>query len=378
MGRRIRSMSVLLLSAVMLTGCWDLKSIQDLNYVTALGFDYEDGQYVVYAQLLDFSTVAKTERGKSSEPIPVWVGKGKGETPVEAINDLYLTSQQRLFYGQVNALIITEKVMKHGLDKVADLPRRYYELRYTPWVFGSKLPVGELFAVNPFFNLSPLVSILHLPNESYKQESLVAPLTLREFITSYTEPGKSTLLPSLSISDRSWKNGPTPSPKIEINGLFAYQEKRYCGWLGVKQVRGLRWVEPKTRRSPLLLESQGEKIATVSLEAPDIRLTPLTREGRVRFKVRVKLAGYIVESFEHRSQKEMEQMAEDLVRGEIEQTYARGLKNKVDLLQLEHALYRKRNREWKRWKQDGEWLAPDSLAEVEVKVRLQHAGKLKS
>jgi len=378
MERRFRSITLLMLCVVMLTGCWDLKSIQDLNYLTAVGFDYEDGKYVVYVQMLDFSSVAKSETGKSTQPIPVWVGKGKGRTPNEAFNNLYRSSQMRIFYGQISAMVISDRLMKHGLADLAEMPRRYYEMRYTPWVFGSKLPIGELFAVTPFFNLSPMLSLLHQPLESYKQESLVAPISLREFIANYSEPGRTTMLPSLSITDKAWKSGQQPSPMLEIDGLFAFRKDRYCGWLGMQDLRGLRWVESKTRRSPLLLVSQGETIGLVSLETPKIRLTPLKREGGIRFKVSVKLTGFIIELMEQLPEQDIERLAETFVGREIRDTYTRGLAIRADLLQLEHALYRKRNREWKSWKQETDGLLqPDSLAEVEVRVRLQHAGKLK-
>jgi hypothetical protein len=58
--------TTLVLGAVVLflSGCWDMKSIQDTNYVAALGFDFQDGKYVVYAQLLDFSNVSKPDFSK--------------------------------------------------------------------------------------------------------------------------------------------------------------------------------------------------------------------------------------------------------------------------------------------------------------------------
>lgn len=45
------------------TGCWDMKTIQDTNYMTAIGFDFKDGKYIVYGQMLDFASVAKQEGG---------------------------------------------------------------------------------------------------------------------------------------------------------------------------------------------------------------------------------------------------------------------------------------------------------------------------
>ncbi|MFK9116608.1 hypothetical protein ACJEBK_06925 [Peribacillus frigoritolerans] len=44
-----------------LSGCWDEKTIQDFHYITAIGIDFKDGEYIVYTQLVDFAAVAKTE-----------------------------------------------------------------------------------------------------------------------------------------------------------------------------------------------------------------------------------------------------------------------------------------------------------------------------
>ncbi|MCY7482840.1 hypothetical protein M5X06_24220 [Paenibacillus alvei] len=51
---------VSILSLVLpLAGCWDIKNVQDMNYVTALGIDYVNGKYIVYTNSLEFTNVAK-------------------------------------------------------------------------------------------------------------------------------------------------------------------------------------------------------------------------------------------------------------------------------------------------------------------------------
>ncbi len=70
--------TAVLLLPFFLTGCWSKYEVQNMNYVTAVGIDYADGQYIIYAQLLDFSTVAKLEGQQKSEQPPIWIGIGKG------------------------------------------------------------------------------------------------------------------------------------------------------------------------------------------------------------------------------------------------------------------------------------------------------------
>jgi len=362
----------------MLSGCWDMKTIQDIDYLTALGFDYRNGQYIVYVQMLDFASVAKTESGKPTQPTPIWVGTGQGITPAAAINDLYRTSQLQIFYGQISTLVISENVMKQGLEFVSELPRRYSEMRYTPWVFGTKQPISELFSITPFFNLSPMTSLLHQPQESYRQESRITPVTLLDFAASFPEPGKATLLPSLSMSEHNWMSNQKPNKMLVIDGIFAFQDERYRGWLDVKDVNGLRWTEPKTIRSPLQLQSEGKIVASVSLEKPQIQYALQGQIPDIHFKLKVKLVGNIVAIAESVPESKMEQLAAEYVEDEIKSTFVNGLRVHADLLQLEHFMYRKHNREWKRWRQASKGhLQADTLADVQVKVHMEHAGKLK-
>ena len=72
---------------LLLSGCWDEKTIQDFHYITAIGIDFKDGEYIVYTQLVDFSAVAKTEAKPTQAP-PVYVGKQKGSSISIAVNKL--------------------------------------------------------------------------------------------------------------------------------------------------------------------------------------------------------------------------------------------------------------------------------------------------
>ena len=181
-----------------------------------------------------------------------------------------------------------------------------------------------------------------------------------------------------SATSQDWKSGQKPSTLLEIDGLFVFQNKRYRGWMGMKDLRGLRWAEPETERSPLVVMSRGKTIASISLETPKIRITPLKQDGKVRFKLRTKLTGNVIELFEQLPKSELERLAEDTIAEQIGKTYANGLEIDADLLQLEQSLYRWHNREWKRRKRESEGrLQPDSLADVVVQVSIRHSGKLK-
>ncbi|UUZ93296.1 spore gernimation protein GerC [Paenibacillus sp. P25] len=196
---------LILVALCLLPGCWDIQTIQDVNYITAIGLDYQDGKYVLYTRLLDFASVAKKQDGKPSEPAPVWTGKGTGETVDIALNQMYKEAQQKLFFGHVNAIVLSENILKTGNTEVLDGFMRLRESRYMAWVFGTRKPIEEVFTARPFFGLSPLSSILHNPTGVYKERSFLQPVKFQRFMALLKEPGNTVLLQSISVDSSVWK-----------------------------------------------------------------------------------------------------------------------------------------------------------------------------
>lgn len=71
-----------------------MKEAQNINFITALGVDYAEGRYIIYAQLLDFAEIAKQEGKVETGAGKVWIGRGEGKTVDDALSSLYPASQQ--------------------------------------------------------------------------------------------------------------------------------------------------------------------------------------------------------------------------------------------------------------------------------------------
>ncbi|MDF2720135.1 MAG: Ger(x)C family spore germination protein [Paenibacillus sp.] len=312
----------------LLTGCWDMKVIQDTNYVTAIGFDYEDGQYEVYAQMLDFSNVAKQEGGKTGQPASVWSGHEKGGTVIEAMTKLYKTSQQRMFWGQVSSVVFTQKALEHGISDYKDGLIRFREIRYTQWVYGTKEPIDRVFRMLPFFNQSPLGSILHQPEDTYRQLSYIRPLRLQKVVATYREPGATMLLPSLGIADTVWKENGKDDPKLMVDGMFVISDKLPPAWVKDDDLIGLRWMDRDTKRSNVMLRHNGVPAASVTVDSPRAEIEPATDGGgKVAYSVRVRGKYYISELLEQMEKSELEKEVIQVVASEIERTFEYTAKN---------------------------------------------------
>jgi Ger(x)C family germination protein len=363
----------------MLTGCWNMKEIQNLSYVTAIGLDYRDGKHVVYAQLIDFSSVAKLEGQQKTREAPVWVGKGTGASFTEAVNRLYETAQQRMFWGHVTAIVFSESILKQNkYQDVLDLLNRYREIRYLVWVFSTKESIEEVFSTTPFFYESPKSSILHSPDDPYRQRSYIEPIRLFQFIMSLKEEARMSYMPSLRIDRTQWNVRREPHPLLAFSGMTVFWNNRYSGELGMDDLQGLPWMHRKTVRMPLTVERDQSLAAVLFLEKPKVRIKPSVQGHRVYFDVKLTIKAVINELHQDISEKDLTGLAEQKLEDQIRHTYLKGVEKKVDLYHLGEYLYRHQPGTWHRLEDDNHFvLHEDSLRALHLHVHLTSTGRYK-
>ena len=324
-----------------LTGCWDMKTIQDTNYMTAVGFDYQDGKYIVYGQMLSFGSVARQEGGgfASGAPPLIWVGREEGATANEAYNKLYRTSQQRVFWGHIGAYLFTKRALSQGSSKFADGAIRSIETRYTQWVYSTDESIESVFSILPFFNGSPLNSILMQPIDNYRQRSYIIPRRLSNVVSNSREPGMTVMLPSLGIADEVWVKNKKPDPKLVVNGVYAVNQHDQLEWFSDKQLQGVRWLNKYTSRTNLVLYKDGKAVQSVSIK-PKSRIKPRLDGEQPIFDMEIKAKASISEINEVIDEVTLEKLIAKQIAEEVEMTFNLGKSRGIDLYGLEHVLYR--------------------------------------
>ncbi|WEH10047.1 hypothetical protein [Alicyclobacillus fastidiosus] len=192
--------------------------MEHMFYVHAIGVDYQDGKYVIYAQVLNPMAIAK-ESAKSEEKTGAWIGMGVGLSFDEAVQNLYATTQRRVYWGHMDAIVLSETVLaQKGVQEVLDDLTRYHEIRYTPWMFCTNTPVSKVLTAEPILESSPVYSVLSDPNEVYNQSSFIKPLRLHRFIVNLQEPGRPSILTEISVTENQWYDAKTTHPEIKMSG----------------------------------------------------------------------------------------------------------------------------------------------------------------
>ncbi|WP_028546489.1 Ger(x)C family spore germination protein [Paenibacillus taiwanensis] len=373
---RVGSLLLLLLS---LSGCWDYKNVQDNNYVTAIGIDFQNDKYIVYTQSLDFSNVAKQEGVKPKDKVPVWLGRGEGVTLDAAINNIYNSSQLPIIWEHTTAIVFHERVLSQNMKSMMDTMLRYHEIRYSPWVFGTHVSLKELFAVNNTFNLAPINSLLHNPMDMYEQQAYIKPISLREMLIELVEPGATLLLPSLSTNNKQWFKDVKPNEQYEMDGIFVIEDNTYKGWYAKQDSLGLRWTNSSAARTALAIgrnNNKHEVLLTMETSRWDIHVH--TYGNTLSYNIKANITGSVDEMLAPLSESEIQELAEAKVKAEIKHTFKVGLDHNADLYGLHQYVYRQQVMYWKR-KDNGKniKLSPDDLDNIRINVKLVHAGMSK-
>lgn len=108
---------LLLISNMLMTGCFSYKDINRILFVTGLLIDVDEKNNIVLYTEAFVSTRSSGDRMGNEERI---VFKSKGETFMKAAGGINLRSTFRLNYTQNKAIIFTERAAKYGLDNFID------------------------------------------------------------------------------------------------------------------------------------------------------------------------------------------------------------------------------------------------------------------
>lgn len=356
---------------LLLSGCWDTNQAERMYYLHGLGIDYKDEQYEIYAQIVAFTNIAKSEQ-PNPDATQTEVGVAKGRTFDEAFFNLYQTMDERVFLGHLKYVIFSENIAKENkVETIVDSFIRYRELRYTTWAYMTSSPLDEILLITPIINKSITLSKLSDPLSSYNQSSRIEPIQFRELMIQLNEPNHEAKIPLVDISD-NWSKEDGPNHVYTFKGISILEKNSgFKGNLLGDDINGVQWLSNKTERSDVTvkMEESKEEYTTSTVDEVHAEILPVVTENKVYFDINVKL---VVQTNEILNQHKMNLLKKEIerqVKKEIEQTYKASLQFDTDIYRLSEVLYRKNVKAWQEYEKDGRIpLDESSIRKLDVEL----------
>ncbi|TMW70894.1 Ger(x)C family spore germination protein [Alteribacter natronophilus] len=368
---------LLLMLIMLLQGCWDAEELEGMFYIHSIGIDYVEGEYVAYAQIMNFTGTGTGEQQGEITPEVVKVAVGKGESGTTSIHSLYTSIQRRVYWGHLSSLVFHERAMEAGKVKtILDEFSRFPEIRPTLWMYVTSEPLDQVMVSYPIMEISNLYSFLGEPVESYEQSSRVTPVMKHRFMADLYEPGKTLVVPKIRVAKHKWRDQSGAQENLMLNSASFYGGNEFKGTLHAEDIKGLIYMDPDASRIPLLVRENGDPAATVILAEPEMEITPNLEGSEPTFDINVTVGGNVIEILENVTEEFIKEQAAKTVESQIRQTFEKGIGLGADVYSFGEKIYRKDVKKWHELSEEGELpLTEDSLNDITVEVEIIHGGE---
>ncbi|RDV84816.1 Ger(x)C family spore germination protein [Ammonifex thiophilus] len=380
---------------LLLVGCWDMRELEDLAFVTAVAVDrLPSGEVRLVVQAFNPRALAGGTQGaitpSASVPSKCYRNyEARGKTVFAAVRELALKVPKRPYFTQSRVLLFTEGAARRGVAEVLDFFERSVEIRKIIPVFVVRGDVLELLDVPNPHESCPAMRLEGLVREQ-SRTSFFPVVTFGEFLGMLVSEGQEAYCPVVRAERNPTQKlrpreplapAPEPAMEIKVGGTAVFRRDRLVGFLNERESRGLLWAKGKVGGGALVLSLEGDKEVTVDVLRSQTRIRPHLTPYGPKFTVEIREEGNVAEAacpldlskLEVVRQLEAAQAA--AIKAEVEQALRRAKELKADIFGFGAALHRHYPQEWKKLKQKwSEEVFPYLEVEVKVDAKLRRTG----
>lgn len=391
---------LLLLLCLTVSGCWDLRELQDRNFVIAAAIDAGDAgkkpaqgpavtkvetfvqeqgdkEYRLSLQVLKLNAPS-SQSDKSPEAAKTFVISNTGNSMFEMARDMLGQSSKALYYEHINAIVISEAaVRQHGLAHILDFFRRDSEMRWRIKVFitpGEARPIIEYVPPSG----EPGGRYLSGMTANHKKSNhLATARTDLGNISQSLDNQADVLIPRLEMADNVVKAG----------GLAVFKHDQFVAYVDEYIARGVKIIAgtEKSLVIPVECRQHPGNMLVFELFHHDTVLTPHIDGNNIYFTLDIVMEGNLGEvtcSLLHNTQdysylQTVEQYFAEEVKKNCETTFAELQRLGVDPLRFGQMIKGDYPYVWEQIKDNWDDIYPTIPINVSVKVKIRNIGEHK-
>ena len=383
----------LVLTTIIIPGCWNRREIDTLGLVMASGIDEaEDGGIKLTVQVAKPFAIAGGESdSKASQEKPFWVVTSTGKTVFEAVRNLASQSPRRLYWAHNRFLIIGESMARRGITEILDLFARDAEPRLLAYIIVVKgATAWDLLQAEFELEKMPSEGGQGIIMNVEQSLSSIIEAKLNDFLRRLESEGIEPvgiqadiipLRPDYAIGGDLQRK--EVKARAKLGGTAVFKGGELVGWLDERETRGANWVLGKVRSGILVIKQPGQEDKLMSLEIlrGSGNIKAEIKDGKVSIKIRVEAEANLGESqgtFDPIESPEtwavIESYMKEAVKGEILAALEKIRELNSDILGFGAAVFRKDPKYWREI--EGCWyeVFPDLEITVEVNAKLRRTG----
>jgi spore germination protein KC len=386
----------ILLSTVLLSGCWDRTELQDLDIVSAIGIDEgdddEENRYLVSVQVINEGQIAGaggTGQG-GSDVAPVITYSATGSTVSEALRKIAPKAPEELFFPHVQVMVIGEELArKKGIQDLFDWIERDSQFRTLfPILIVRDNTAKNLLQIMTSLEKMPSAQIVGGLESVQKIWGEYASTRADQVILQLG--GEGANLTGVQIygdpeAGNSLTNVQKISPKttVEIRGLAIFKKGELKKWLDDDAARGATFINNELKKTILNLNCEKKKKGVaVDMVRSNTKIKAEIKNEKPVIQITVRSEGHIsevqcpIDLGKHESIEELEKQMEKEIKEEIMMALEATKEQKTDIFRFGEYVNREDPKLWKKikkkWDDD---IFPETEVNVNVEAFIRRSGQ---
>lgn len=308
------SIAVLLVSSLLLTGCWGRHEIESLGFATIVALDKAaDEQIELSVQLAITAALGGGGMGGGGgggggggSEAPVWTVSSKAKTLADAIERMRTFTGKYPFWAHTRVIVIGEELARSGIAPVLDYFMRSRDFRFSTWVMVSEGPAKNLLEVTPRLSKLPAELVAEV-NLIARETSVSVPRSLLDLMQLLIEEQASEpILPLLlaqtapneaaeSQGQEATEEPDNKSESLAMVGLAVFQGDKMVSKLDAVESRGVLWLRGESKRGNIVVEVPGQGYVVQGQIFARRTLQIKQEDGNLRAKIVIYQDGDLIE-----------------------------------------------------------------------------------
>lgn len=379
----------LLLSLLLLGGCWSSHETNNLAIINALGIDRgKDGNYIVTMitirpeALFSINKSGSNTVGTNTET-PQLMTTASGVTLYDAIQKIANSVPKRLIWTTMDFVVFGEDIAREGLEPVLDMMIRGAEFRPNNKFLVTKGSAHEIMKQKPQLENTFGAELFNL-KEYARLNTTPYVADLVEFSDAIVNDTNDPLTAQLSVApaygtenkEIGLEKQGRDSLGLNLSGLAVFKKDQLVGWLNNKEARGISLLRGDEHTGISIIPCP-ENVGKISIEITDSnsQLKPKIVNGKQQMDVNLNIDATLreitcpnidldVEQFD-----KLNQLLEQEITQQITSALNKAQKEwQADIVGFGEAFYKKYPQAWKQlaptWSDGG-------LKDLEVNLNIR-------
>jgi spore germination protein KC len=367
----VKKISLLMMTAFLLSGCWDRREVNDLALVTAAGIDKKsDG-------LIELSVLVFIPKGSSSQQsmdgssgggssVQTLVRSAEGTTIADAMSKLQEKLPRHVFWGHCEVFIFDEELAKEDISDQIDFIIRHPQLRERSQLFVSSQKAKEVLGLMPPLERDISEVLRELANLKVGMQ-----VTTKDFSQMMIDTGDGAI-PLIKILPP--EEGAEKQKSVAfINGTAIFKNHKMIGQIDDNVTRGVLWIRNEVKLATISVKpkTKGGGYVSTNLLRAKSKIVPKIENGKWKIIIKATADTDIIQNTTNLDMsaptvvKPLEKLLDTDLKNKIDKALKEVQKDyKADIFGFSDAFQRKYPKIW--GKQKDRW--NDIFPEVEVIV----------